>query len=291
MKKKVHALLEPHPTPATLFTTPSQGPQREPKETQSISRQTMMDQRVAFLTPVQSPGPQNISHAFTHQMHLFTKHRNSNSSQKLLREPTSTRKHRCQNTPHVISRPSPICMSHPPPASPWSSPPSPPPLPEAAPSPPHALSAKQNAAACVHSAARGSTQSGTLSLAAQGRVHPPAPVTLCTSKPRKGENEMERDNSLPAKSRCHKKLVWDSQTFAVMGNLLEDFFRLLRVTKIKKKVRELRAPPPTPATLFTTPAKGPNREPKEGKSPLSTEPRRQEVLHLRRRCRFTTPKT
>jgi hypothetical protein len=145
-----------------------------------------MARRVASLTPVHSPDPQNIRHAFTRKMRPFTKHRNPSSPHKLLRDLTATRNHRCQSTPRVTSRPSPICISHPPSASPWSSPPSPPPLPEAAPSPPHDLSAKQDAAACLHSAARGSPQSGTHSLAAQVCAPPTAPVTLCITKPRQG---------------------------------------------------------------------------------------------------------
>jgi len=94
---------------------------------------------------------------------------------------------------------------------------------------------------------------------------------------------MERDNSVLVKSRCYDKLVWNLQNFAVMAKDMEDSFRLLRVTKIKKEVRELRATPPTPATLFTAPKENQKRP-----SPLSTGPRRQEVLHLCRRCSLTT---
>ena len=55
---------------------------------------------------------------------------------------------------------------------------------------------------------------------------------------------MERDNSLAAKPRCHKKLVWDRQKLAVMSRILEDLFLYPKVTKIKKKVRALLAPLP-----------------------------------------------
>jgi hypothetical protein len=56
-------------------------------------------------------------------------------------------------------------LIHPPP-SPSPSPPSPPPPPEAAPPPPHDRRSQRNAAACVHTAARGSGQAGTPSLVA-----------------------------------------------------------------------------------------------------------------------------
>ena len=77
---------------------------------------------------------------------------------------------------------------------------------------------------------------------------------------------MERDNSLPAKPRCHEKLVWDWQTFAMIAIFLENSFLFLGVTKIKKKVRELLAPSLKLTTLFTVPVKGPDREKKETKS-------------------------
>ena len=81
---------------------------------------------------------------------------------------------------------------------------------------------------------------------------------------------MERDNSLAAKPRCHEKLVCDWQTLTVMARVLEDSFLFLRVPKLMKKVRALLAPPPTPATLFTTLTWGPKRGPKETK-PLSVK--------------------
>ena len=49
------------------------------------------------------------------------------------------------------------------------------------------------------------------------------------------------------------------------ARVLEISCPFLGVTKIEKRVRKLLAPPPTPATLCTTPAYGPNREPKETK--------------------------
>jgi len=94
-------------------------------------------------------------------------------------------------------------------------------------------------------------------LASQVRAPHPAPATLCFTKPRRGKTEMKRDNSLSAKTRCHEKLVCERQTFAVMETVWEETLLFLRVTDVKKKVRALLAPPPTPATLFTTPAKGP----------------------------------
>ena len=60
------------------------------------------------------------------------------------------------------------------------------------------------------------------SLSAQVRSAPPTPVTLCITKPRKGETSDERDNSLPAKPRCHEKLGLDWQTFVVMERVPED---------------------------------------------------------------------
>jgi hypothetical protein len=39
-----------------------------------------------------------------------------------------------------------------------------------------------------------------------------------------------------------------------MTNLVEDLFLSLKVTKMKKKVRELLAPSLAPTNLFTTPA-------------------------------------
>ena len=82
----------------------------------------------------------------------------------------------------------------------------------------------------------------------------------------KGKPWMERDNSLLVEQQCHENMGLGWQTFIVMATLLNDFFLSPRLTKIKKKVRELLEPPPTDATLFTTPALGPRRKPKEAKS-------------------------
>ena len=57
---------------------------------------------------------------------------------------------------------------------------------------------------------------------------------------------MERENSPPTKPRCHEKLVLDWLTFVMMAKLLENFFLFLRVTEIKKKVRDFLAPFPDP---------------------------------------------
>jgi len=72
--------------------------------------------------------------------------------------------------------------SLPAPYSPHPSPPCLPPPPEAAPPPPHVLSAKPDAAAFLLSAARGSDQAGTPSLALQVRAPPPTPATLGINK-------------------------------------------------------------------------------------------------------------
>ena len=82
---------------------------------------------------------------------------------------------------------------------------------------------------------------------------------------------MERVNSLAPKLRCDEKLVWDSQTFALIARDLEDSFRFLRVTHMKKRVHALLEYPPTPATLFTTPAQGP-KENRKRPSPFPTKP-------------------
>jgi hypothetical protein len=103
-------------------------------------------------------------------------------------------------------------------------------------------------------------------VSAQVNAFPPTPVTLSVIKPRQGKTEMERNNSLPAKPKRHKKLVRDSQTFALMARGLKNSFLFLRVMKMKKKVHAFLKPPPTLATLFTTPATGPKREPKETQS-------------------------
>ena len=79
---------------------------------------------------------------------------------------------------------------------------------------------------------------------------------------------MERNNSLPAKPRCHENLGFDWQTLIGVARVLEDSFLFLGVTTSKKKVRERLATPPTPTTLFTTPALGPKQEPRETKPPV-----------------------
>jgi hypothetical protein len=61
-------------------------------------------------------------------------------------------------------------------------------------------------------------------LSAQVIAPPPTPVTLCITILGKGKQEMERDDSLAAKSRGHEKLGWDSQTFALMARVLEESF-------------------------------------------------------------------
>ena len=49
----------------------------------------------------------------------------------------------------------------------------------------------------------------------------------------------------------------------MIAKVLGDSFLFLRVTKIKKKVRELLGPSSKLTTLFTVPAWGPGREKKE----------------------------
>jgi len=76
---------------------------------------------------------------------------------------------------------------------------------------------------------------------------------------------MERYKSFAATTRCHEKLVWDWQTFAVMQKVLEDSFLFLRVTKVEKKVNARFAAPATSGTVFITPADRLTREPKPNK--------------------------
>ena len=159
-------------------------------------------------------------------MHSLTKCVPSpNANPKLIRkrnvEINSNQTTQCHNTQRVAPRPSPICISHPPPASQNSSHPCPSPPLEVSPPPSHAHPAQQDAAACFHSAAYGSAQSGTPGI----RTSYCAPFHASLyHQPRQGETAMEPDNSLAAKSRCHTKLDWDSQTFVVMARVLEDSF-------------------------------------------------------------------
>ena len=71
---------------------------------------------------------------------------------------------------------------------------------------------------------------------------------------------MARDGSLAATPRCYQKVGLDWQTFAVTAKVLAD------VNKMINKSRAPLAPPPTPTTLFTTPAYGSTKEAKEIKS-------------------------
>ena len=54
-------------------------------------------------------------------------------------------------------------------------------------------------------------------LSAQVIAPPPTTLTLSITILGKGKQEMERDDSLAAKLRCHEILIWGSQTFALMA--------------------------------------------------------------------------
>ena len=98
----------------------------------------------------------------------------------------------------------------------------------------------------------------------------PLPATLCTSKSQKEKTKWRKTTHFPQKRRCHEKLILGWQTFVLMATVLEDSFRFLRVTKIKKKVCGLLEPPPTPATLFTTPCIGVHKKTERDQAPFLT---------------------
>jgi hypothetical protein len=70
----------------------------------------------------------------------------------------------------------------------------------------------------------------------------------------KGENAMERNNSLSLKPRCHEKLVWELADFCLDEKIFGGLLSIPESKIYKKKVRALLAPPLTPTTLFTIPA-------------------------------------
>ena len=205
IKKNMRVLLAPPPTPATLFITPAYRPKREPKETKPLTRQTMIARRVAFWTLMQCPDPEKMSDPFTLQMQPFTKHRNPDLLQSLVRKPTATRKQRFSNTPRVTPRPCPICIPHPPPASPCSSNLCPPQQPKAAPPPPHARWLQPDAAACFHPAPCGSAQAGIpsrrASACAYSHTRDPLRHTGVTA-PKKTKNSPNHDG--------HKSCIFDT---------------------------------------------------------------------------------
>ena len=171
----------------------------------SETQQTMMATRVASLTPMQSHDPQNLCDPFTCQMHAFTKHinqskTNSNKSASMSRHAACLH----SNLPYLHpASPAHLTLHF-----------------ESVSAP--AASSCSTTAACPLPAALASGVSPSCgarqrsgrhpSLAAQVRAPPPTPASLCITKPRKGKNEMERNNSLAANPQCLDKLVWDGQT-------------------------------------------------------------------------------
>ena len=159
----------------------------------------------------------------------------------LLRKPTETRKQRCPNTPRVAPRPSPICI--------------------------HSLTPRP-----PHPSRRILDRACRQKLLHHRRMPLPRSAMQWRFSILRRAAGLSQARPLSARLRRETKrprqdfLNW--QTFAVMARVWEDILLFLSVTNIKKKMCELLAPPSTPATLFTTPALGATREPKEIK-PLS----------------------